>query len=73
MAMLLTACDEEISDIVVVRYICPQVVKYDRAFLDGALKEYEALPPTSRLKIMIGDYRHLRQKIERCLAKPGAQ
>lgn len=65
MMLLLTACEIGRSE-TVVKIVCPTIRQYDNATLDRALKEYQALPPGSAIKMMIGDYRSLRAKIMVC-------
>jgi hypothetical protein len=67
-APLLGACPKENSE-VAVKIICPEISKYDKATQDRALAEYKALPEGSAIKLMIGDYKHLRDKIRACGAR----
>lgn len=64
-AMLLTACDLENSN-VVVKIVCPRINQYDVATQERALAEYNALPKDSALRLFIGDYSRLRKQIEAC-------
>ncbi len=65
MTLLLTACDPGSSE-VVVKIVCPTIMQYDAATQDRALKEYEALPKGSALRLFIGDYKRLRDQINVC-------
>lgn len=65
MTLWLTACKPGNSD-VAVKIVCPQIKQYDSSLLNRALAEYRALPATSAIKEMIGDYKHLRDQIRAC-------
>jgi hypothetical protein len=62
---LLTACDPRNSS-VAVKVVCPWIAQYDKATQDRALVEYQALPAGSAIKLMFGDYKHLRDRIRAC-------
>lgn len=66
--LLLTACDEGTSD-VVVRVVCPTIMQYDRQTQDRALAEYQSLPAGSALRVFIGDYKRLRDQVKVCRAR----
>ncbi len=63
--MLLTACNPAGSK-VVVKTVCAHINSYDKATQDRALAEYKALPSGSAIKLMIGDYKQLRDQIRVC-------
>ena len=65
MSLSLAACKTRPSE-VAVRIVCPQVRAYDQATLDRALSEYRALPEGSAIKLMLGDYKQLRDQIRVC-------
>lgn len=65
---LLTACDPEHSE-VVVKFVCLRINEYDDSVQDKAIAELEALPKDSALRRLIGDYKHLRQKVRECRKK----
>jgi len=65
MTMLLVACDPESSE-VVVKIVCPIIVKYDAETQERALAEYNALPKGSALRLFIGDYKRLRDQVTVC-------
>lgn len=65
MLLLLTACDE-INSNVVVKIVCPRINQYDVATQERALAEYNTLPKDSALRLFIGDYKRLRNQIEVC-------
>ena len=65
MMMLLTACDPENSK-VVVKVACLKINEYDVKTQERALKEYQALPSDSALRLFIGDYKHLRDQVRVC-------
>ncbi|WP_439363067.1 hypothetical protein ACNJYD_19760 [Bradyrhizobium sp. DASA03005] len=69
--MLLTACDPGSSE-VVVKFICPRINEYDAATQDRALRELQALPKDSALRLFVGDYKHLRDQIRVCRERAGA-
>ncbi len=68
MPVLLTACVKGNSE-VAVKIICPWIAQYDKATQDRALTEYNALPSGSAIKLMFGDYKHLRDRIRACGTK----
>lgn len=68
MMLWLTACDPESSE-VVVKIVCARIVEYDQATQDRALAEYNALPKDSALRLLIGDYKRLRDQITLCRAR----
>jgi hypothetical protein len=65
MTLSLAACRTDNSEIAV-KIICPQVRAYDRATQERALAEYRALPQGSAIRLMLGDYKQLRDRIRRC-------
>lgn len=65
MTTLLAACDPNNSE-VVVKIVCPTIMQYDAETQDRALKEYEALPKGSALRLFIGDYKRLRDQVTVC-------
>jgi hypothetical protein len=65
MTMFLAACDLENSE-VVVKIVCPTIMKYDAETQERALSEYNALPKGSALRLFIGDYKRLRDQITVC-------
>lgn len=65
MTLSLAACRTDNSEIAV-KIICPQVRAYDRATQERALAEYRALPQGSAIRLMLGDYKQLRDQIGRC-------
>ena len=69
MTLLLTACDPGNSE-VVVKIVCPVINQYDAETQERALKEYEALPKGSALRLFIGDYKKLRDQITVCRERP---
>jgi hypothetical protein len=71
MMMLLTACDLESSE-VVVKIVCPTIMKYDAETQERALAEYNALPKGSALRLFIGDYKRLRDQITVCRERGAA-
>ncbi|MGY3278105.1 hypothetical protein [Bradyrhizobium sp. S3.7.6] len=71
MMLLLTACNAEISDDIVVKAICPTIVKYDKETQDRALLEYRALPSGSAIRLFIGDYKRLRDQVNACRLRAG--
>lgn len=62
---LLGACLKANSE-VAVKIICPRINAYDKATQERALAEYKALPQGSAIKLMIGDYKQLRDQIRVC-------
>ncbi|MDG3442457.1 hypothetical protein [Nitrospirillum amazonense] len=58
--LLTAACGTAVSD------SCPALVQYDRPFMAAAADELAALPPGSKLKIMIQDYGTARAQIRAC-------
>ena len=72
MMLWLTACEPENSD-VVVQIVCPHINVYDVQTQERALAEYNALPKDSALRLFLGDYKHLRMKIEVCRARGSVQ
>ena len=68
---LLTACEPGSSE-VVVKFVCLRVNEYDRATQDRALKEYQALPSGSALRLFVGDYKQLRDQIRKCRERAAA-
>jgi hypothetical protein len=64
-SLSLTACNPANSK-VAVKIICPEITKYDQATQDRALAEYKALPSGSAIKLMIGDYKQLRDRVRAC-------
>lgn len=65
MMLSLTACEPGDSS-VVVKIVCPTIMQYDAETQDRALKEYEALPKGSALRLFIGDYKRLRDQVTVC-------
>lgn len=61
MMLLLTACDNQSFKI-----LCPHINEYDKETQDRALAEYNALPKGSAIRLLIGDYKQLRDKIRVC-------
>lgn len=73
MTMLLGACNPESSEeIVVVRFMCLRIKEYDVATQNRALAELDSLPRDSALRLFIGDYKHLREKVRECRSKSEA-
>jgi hypothetical protein len=73
MMLSLIACDPDGSDgTVVVRFVCLRINEYDQATQDRALAEYSALPKDSALRIFIGDYKQLRERIRLCRERAAA-
>jgi hypothetical protein len=73
MMLLLTACEpESFEDVVVVKFVCLRINEYDKDTQDRALAELNALPKESALRLFIGDYKHLREKIRECRTKSAA-
>jgi hypothetical protein len=66
--LFLTACDAETSS-VVVKIVCPTINQYDAKTQERALSEYNALPAGSALRLLIGDYKRLRDQITVCRAR----
>lgn len=64
-AMFLTACDLENSS-VVIQIVCPRINEYDVATQERALAEYNALPKDSAIRLFIGDYKQLRDRVRVC-------
>ena len=64
MSLSLAACRTDPSD--AVKLVCPEIRKYDAAILDRALVEYRALPAGSAIRLMLGDYKQLRDRIRLC-------
>lgn len=74
MTLLLTACDPDDSrTTIVVKFVCLKVNEYDKKTQDRALAEYEALPAGSALRLLIGDYKHLRDQVRKCREKSKAE
>lgn len=71
MTMLLTACDQEPTE-VVVKTVCPTIMQYDQETQNRALAEYDALPKGSAIRLFVGDYKRLRKQIEVCRERAGA-
>ncbi len=70
MTLLLTACDPESSnEVIVVKFVCLKIKEYDQKTQDRALAELEALPKGSALREFIGDYKFIRDKVRECRAK----
>jgi hypothetical protein len=70
MMLLLTACEPgSFSETVVVRFVCLRINEYDQATQDRALAELNALPKDSALRLFIGDYKQLREKVRECRKK----
>ncbi|MBZ0147987.1 MAG: hypothetical protein K8F62_10660 [Pseudorhodoplanes sp.] len=65
MSLSLAACKTGRSE-VAVRIVCPEIRSYDAATLDRALAEYRALPAGSAIRLMLGDYRQLRDRVRAC-------
>lgn len=61
----LTACNGRTSE-VAVRIVCPEIRKYDAATQERALAEYKALPAGSAIRLMLGDYKQLRDRVRVC-------
>ena len=64
-SLSLAACKTGRSE-VAVSIVCPEIRSYDTATLDRALKEYRALPEGSAIRLMLGDYKHLRDRVRAC-------
>jgi hypothetical protein len=64
----LAACRTEDSE-VAVKIICPRINIYSKETQIKALAEYKALPEGSAIKLMIGDYKQLRDQIRVCNTK----
>ena len=69
MTLLLTACDLDGSETIVVKFVCLKINEYDAKTQEQALKEYEALPTGSALRLFIGDYKQLREQVRVCRAR----
>ena len=65
MSLWLTACDPNDSN-VVVQVVCPRINEYDVQTQGRALAEYNALPKDSALRLFIGDYKQLRDRVRVC-------
>ena len=65
MSLSLAACRMDNSEIAV-KIVCPQIRAYDRATQERALAEYRALPQGSAMRLMLGDYKQLRDQVRRC-------
>jgi hypothetical protein len=65
MSLSLAACKTGRSEIAV-KIICPEIRSYDMATLDRALAEYRALPDGSAIRLMLGDYKQLRDGVWAC-------
>jgi hypothetical protein len=65
MILFLTACDP-VSSNIVVQIVCPRINEYDVATQERALAEYNALPKDSALRLFIGDYKQLRDRVRVC-------
>ena len=65
MMLSLAACRTDNSD-VAVKIICAQIRAYDRATQERGLAEYRALPRGSAIRLMLGDYKQLRDQIRTC-------
>lgn len=65
MMMSLVSCKTGHSD-TVVKIVCPELKKYPPAVLLKALDEFKALPKDSAIRILVGDYSHLRDQIRVC-------
>jgi hypothetical protein len=62
LALVLAACDPQ-----TVQYVaCPYIRHYNRNTLNQALREFQALPPGSALRRMMGDYETLRTQVRLC-------
>lgn len=59
----LTTCGTASSSIA---DICPVAPEYTKEFLGQAVTEYDALPESDTLKVMITDYRQVRKEIVVC-------
>jgi hypothetical protein len=64
---LVVACTKDDSK--AVQIVCPEIRKYTKAEQDAALAEYKALPSGSAIRLMVGDYKQLRDRIRVCGAK----
>ena len=64
-SLSLAACKTEHSE-VAVRIVCPEIRSYDGAILERALNEYRALPEGSAIRLMLGDYKQLRDRVRAC-------
>ena len=64
-ALSLAACKTGRSE-VAVAIVCPEIRAYDAATLERALAEYRALPNGSAIRLMLGDYKHLRDRVRAC-------
>lgn len=69
MMLLLTACEPDGSETVVVKFFCLKVNEYDAKTTDRALAEYNALPKDSALRLFLGDYKRLRDQARKCREK----
>lgn len=64
-SLSLAACKTGRSE-VAVKIVCPEIRSYDQATLDRALAEYRALPDGSAIRLMLGDYKQLRDRVRAC-------
>lgn len=69
MTLLLTACDLDGSETVVVKFVCLKINEYDAKTQERALGELEKLPKDSALRLFVGDYKHLRDQVRKCREK----
>jgi hypothetical protein len=65
MTLSLAACRMDNFEIAV-RIVCPHIRAYDRSTQERALAEYRALPQGSAIRLMLGDYKQLRDQIRIC-------
>lgn len=72
MTMFLASCNLENSS-VVVQIVCPRINEYDVKTQDRALAEYNALPKDSALRLFIGDYQQLRDRVRICRGEKDVQ
>ena len=65
MMLSLGACKTGSSE-AAVKIVCPWLAQYDQATQQRALAEYRALPQGSAIRLMLGDYKQLRDQIRVC-------
>jgi hypothetical protein len=65
MGLSLAACKTKASEIAV-KIVCPEIRSYDKTTLERALAEYRALPDGSAIRLMLGDYKQLRDRVRMC-------
>ena len=64
-SLSLAACRTDNSE-TAVKIVCPQIRAYDRATQERALAQYRALPQGSAIRLMLGDYKQLRDQVRVC-------